>query len=415
MKTGAPAGRSPRRALLACAAGMQGTAAATALRRAGVEVIRAGCGPDAAAQLSQGPPDMVLLDWSLGPPGADALCRLLREEEGPEDYAYVLMLVPAGERAAAQAALAAGADDILAVPFEAVELQARVSAGLRLLDMADRVRASKREVEAALAQLRSAQAAMEADLSEARRLQQGLIGPRRVNLGAVTVSLLLRPAGHVGGDLVGLFPINGHRIATYAVDVCGSGVAAALLAARVAAHLSPGSGENLALRLDEHDLYDARPPVEVARLFNRLMLEEVAGDSYFTMVYVDLDTLSGRGRLVQAGHPHPMLQHPDGRIEVLGRGGLPVGVLPQADWEEVGFVLEPGARLFLGSDGITDAVNPEGVQLGEEGLTAILRTNTFLSGEPLLESLCWSVAQFTRGQGKDDISAVLLEREAPPP
>src|SRR5699024_4620799 len=139
------------------------------------------------------------------------------------------------------------------------------------------------------------------------------------------------------------------------------------LAARVAAHLSAGAGENLALRLDEHDLYDARPPVEVVRLFNRLMLEEVAGDVFFTMIYVDLDTLTGRGRLVQAGHPHPMLQRADGRIEVLGHGGLPVGVLDEADWEEVGFVLEPGARLFLSSDGITDALDPGGAQLGEEG------------------------------------------------
>ena len=48
----------------------------------------------------------------------------------------------------------------------------------------------------------------------------------------------------------------------------------------------------------------------------------------------------------------------------------------------------------------------------DEGLEAILRTNRLVSGTPFLESLCWSVGQFTQGLHIDDISAILIEREA---
>ena len=116
-------------------------------------------------------------------------------------------------------------------------------------------------------------------------------------------------------------------------------------------------------------------------------------------------------RLVQAGHPHPLLQRADGSVETLGRGGMPIGLLRDAVFEEVTLKLEPGDRLFITSDGITEASDPEGTLLDQEGLEAILRTNAFLRGTPMLESLCWSVAQFTRGERLDDISAVLIERD----
>lgn len=71
--------------------------------------------------------------------------------------------------------------------------------------------------------------------------------------------------------------------------------------------------------------------------------------------------------------------------------------------------LEPGDRLLITSDGVTEAASPNGVLLGDEGLEAILRTNAFLSGHGFLESMAWSVSEYSRGERLDDVSAVLIE------
>ena len=251
---------------------------------------------------------------------------------------------------------------------------------------------------------------MDRDLREAQRLQQGLVRERHGVFGDFDLSLLMRPAGHIGGDLVGFFPINARRVGMFALDVAGHGVAAALLSARLAALLSGATDHNLALRITDLGLYDARPPVEILQHLNMLMIEELRIDSYFTMVYADLDFLSGELRLVQAGHPYPMLQRADGRLERIGGGGLPVGVFANAEYEEIRLTLDPGDRLLIASDGLTEAENSRGEPLGDEGLQAILRTNAWLHGDALLESICWSAANYAGGQRNDDISVVLIER-----
>ena len=138
-------------------------------------------------------------------------------------------------------------------------------------------------------------------------------------------------------------------------------------------------------------------------------------DAYLTMIYARLDLQTHRLQLVQAGHPHPFLQRADGRIERIGRGGLPVGVLEGARYDEIEVVLEAGDRMLIVSDGITDAAGARGELLGEEGLRAILQLNAPLTGHALLESMCWSVAAFASGERADDLSAVLIEHLAPAP
>lgn len=401
-----------RRVLLAAAPGPARQKLARQLRAQGLVVIQAGTAEEARFAAADRP-DFVLCDGTVPRLTMQQLCLDCRGLWGDESYAYILAIVQPDCPEVA-GVLAAGADDVLTAPVVPVQLTARLAAGQRFLDLAERLQHSTRVMAETLARLQEVQAATDADLTEARRLQEGLLGARNARFAQVEASLLLRPAGHVGGDLVGFFPINARRVAFYAIDVSGNGVAAALLTARLHAHLSVIGGENIALRLDENDLYDARRPAEVAQRFNHLMLEEVATETYFTMVYVDLDVVTGRGLLVQAGHPHPLLQHADGSVEVLGSGGLPIGLIPDAGWEEVAFQLAPGARLFIGSDGITEAENPTGLMLSQEGLVAVLRTNAFLRGPPVLESLCWSVAQFTQGARTDDISAVLIERDPLP-
>lgn len=400
--------RSSRLVLLVDDSRAQRRTLAVQLIRAGYHVIEASTGDEAMAICIERRPDIVISDWMM--PGQSGLdfCRNFRDMRA-DNYGYFILLTSRDDKKDIAAGLRAGADEFLTKPVSGAELLARLAASERILKMEQSLRKTNAQLNETLTQLRETQASIERDLREARNLQQSLVRERHGRFGEFDLSLLMRPAGHIGGDLVGFFPINARRVGLFALDVSGHGVAAALLSARLAALLSGATDHNIALRVTELGLYDARAPVEILHELNALMLSELRTDSYFTMVYADLDFLSGELRLVQAGHPYPVLQRADGTIERIGRGGLPVGVFAHAEYEELQLTLRPGDRLFITSDGLTETENGRGETLGDEGLQAILRTNALLRGDALLESICWSAAHYGNGRRNDDVSAVLIE------
>jgi sigma-B regulation protein RsbU (phosphoserine phosphatase) len=158
----------------------------------------------------------------------------------------------------------------------------------------------------------------------------------------------------------------------------------------------------------------AHPPADVAARLNRISLAEMATDTYFTMVYAEIDLATGAVRLVQAGHPHPLVQRRGGRVEQVGAGGVPIGLIEEAPFTEVGLSLAPGDRLLLISDGITECENRAGQMLEEPGLERIVIRNAGLSGQGFLEALTWDLATHADSEEfGDDISAVLFEYGGP--
>lgn len=396
-----------RRVLLVEDSAAQRRLLAILLERQGYDVFEADRGDAALKTCRNLQPDLVLADWLLVDMTGIDLCRRFRELPR-ENYGYFVLLTSNSADNDIVAAIQAGADDFLAKPVAAQELMGRVSAGERIMRIEEELRASNAQLKSALDRLKQTQEALDRDLREARKLQQGLVRERSGRFGQFDVSLLLRPAGHIGGDLVGFFPISSDRIGFYALDVAGHGVTAALLTAQLSVHLSGSTDQNVALRGAQAGV-DAVSPLDLAHFFNNMMIEEMSTDSYFTMVYGDLNHASGELRMVQAGHPHPVLQRADGAVVKLGRGGMPIGVFEQPLFDEIVTIMAPGDRLLVMSDGITEASAPGGQQLGDDGVEAIMRTNAFLHGHAFLESMAWSISNYCRGERPDDMSAIMIE------
>ena len=226
--------------------------------------------------------------------------------------------------------LAAGADDFLSKPIDRNELQARIAAGERLIAMQRSVVDKNRLLEATLGQLQSLYDGIARDLIEARRLQQSLVPERFCTYPEGDVSLLLRPSGHVGGDLVGTFLADDGQLGLYSIDVSGHGIASALLTARLAGYFSGSTpAHNIALIPTEDGGHTIRPPEDICHGLNALTIGDMETELYFTMLFARCDLATGEIEIVQAGHPNPMIQRKGGTIEFPGDGGMPIGLIEE--------------------------------------------------------------------------------------
>ena len=382
------------------------------LRRWGFEVEQATSGPEALELIARRAPDFILSDWMM--PGMDGLelCRRFRSGSG-EDYGYFILLTSKSEKGAIVAGLDAGADDFLSKPINADELRARMNAGARILAMQRELSDKNRVISDALAELQTLYNGIEQDLKQARSIQQSLVPERSRDFGGASVSLLLKPCGHVGGDLVGMFSPGDSRIGFYNIDVSGHGITSALVTARVAGYLSSAFPEqNLAIETRFDRFLALRDPARVADLLNQRLASDPGVSEYLTMVFATFDWVTGHLKLVQAGHPPPLLMRADGTQTFLGDGGLPIGLIPEARYEQHDIWLQPGDRLLLYSDGFTESVLPDGTMLEQEGLQSLVGSVLAArEGTDFLDDLYWTLCATRAAQAdsEDDVSAALLQ------
>ena len=237
---------------------------------------------------------------------------------------------------------------------------------------------------------------MEEELNVARTIQTGLL-PRELPtegwFRAVGSSIASR---QVGGDYFDVRQINPDLFACVITDVSGKGVSAALLAALLQGAFVFAS--EAAIQIDD-----------VMSRVNRFLYERARGEKYATVVYCTVSR-SGELRWANAGHPKPLLVRANAEPQPLESTGLPIGMMDIATYDAKSIQLEPGDKIVLFSDGVTEASNTQGESFDKRRMQEVLRTYASASCAELHAKLLDALKKFSDGdEEEDDITMLVLE------
>jgi phosphoserine phosphatase RsbU/P len=243
------------------------------------------------------------------------------------------------------------------------------------------------------------------EIEIAREVQERLFPQHVPQIPGLSLAGTCRPALGVGGDYYDLIPLDDGRLGLAIGDVSGKGISAALLMASLRASLR-------GMTLDG--------PSDLSRVMqriNRLVYEASTINRYATFFFATYNPANQELRYVNAGHNPPMLLRSGAAEPVrLEAGGVVVGLLPQAAYEEQALMLSPGDLLIAYTDGISEAMTAADEEWGEERmLTAARQAERNASAEEILRTIFRAADQFTAGaEQHDDMTLLIMKLSSRP-
>ena len=383
------------------------------LQRSLLETLLSGWGYDVtcvdnglrAWELLQGEArfSVLITDWVMPELDGVALCRKLRSE--PRDPYLPVILISSREGSEDMIqALNSGADAFLKKPIEPGQLLAQIHVAERILKLEARLAEQVRE-------LRVVNARLESGLTAASAVQSSLLPEVSPKIHGVDFEWSYEACESLGGDMFNIFRLDERRVGMYVLDVSGHGPSAALQSVTLSHVLTPFDQQGGILKRisGRSGRYEVTSPVEVARRLNReFPLIERSGQ-FFTFLYGILDVETRVVRYVKAGHPGPIVVSRDGVRCLEKGGGIPIGILPDAEYEEEQVELAPGDSLVFYTDGVLETLS---TQREVFGLDRVIRSIAESGGgiSERLRALRLNLAAFGRGEPRrDDVTFVGLE------
>lgn len=255
---------------------------------------------------------------------------------------------------------------------------------------------------------------LKADLSAAGRVQRALLPQTAPRLNEAEVGWMFTACSHVAGDMFNVFALDESHLGVWVLDVSGHGVPAALLSVSVSRVLHPNARQGGLLRrakLGAPGASELVAPAQVARELNRRFPQSNVAGLYFTLLYGILDTDRGEFTFVRCGHPAPIrIASRELKVhEVESEGCLPVGIFENCEFHDETVKLEPGDRLILYTDGVTECSGADGSDFGDDRLLEVLGRQKSHDSSALMESLKAELALFASGsRQRDDQTAVCI-------
>ena len=349
---------------------------------------------------------MVITDWMMPELDGVELLKRIRSSH-TSGYVYIMMLTAKQQKNDLLEAMEAGADDFLTKPFDKDELRVRLRAGERIIELEKNLARRNRE-------LKTVNERMKQDLEAASSIQRSLLPAKTPDIPGFNFAWKFKPCDELAGDSLNIFALEDQHVGLYVLDVSGHGVSAALLSVTLSRLLSPTSDQSTLVKQQLKDSagFSLVSPAQVAEQLNRQFKLDTRTGQFFTILYSILNIKTGELRYVSAGHPSIALLSRNTDPSLLENPGFPIGFIETAEYDENLIRLKPGDRLYMYSDGITEAKNTRKELFSEKRLIEVLHKNFFLPLDESLSALLMSLEKWNgTGEYEDDITILAIEME----
>ena len=281
--------------------------------------------------------------------------------------------------------------------------QLKIRTGDEIENLAVSVRQMEREINTYIDDLTRVTAERErigAELDVARNIQASMLPcifppfPQRKEF---SIFATMDPAKEVGGDFYDFFLVDDDHLALVMADVSGKGVPAAMFMV-------------IAKTLLKNAAQTGASPKEVLEKVNDQLCENNDAEMFVTVWLGILDLVTGRMTYCSAGHNPPVVVRRGSRPELLrSKAFLVMGAKETAKYGSFEVDLEPGDRILLYTDGITEANDDYNGFYGTDRLMDVMAGNGDMTPEGQIESVSADVAEFTNGAEQfDDMTMLLL-------
>jgi len=237
---------------------------------------------------------------------------------------------------------------------------------------------------------------IEDELKIAREIQRGLQPASLPSTGWIRAAGSSVSSTQVGGDYFDVRAVAPDVWTAVVADVSGKGVSSALLASLLQGTFLMASG----------DASHMGP--RMARL-NEFLLDKTHGEKYATIFYCILHA-DGTLHYTNAGHCAPFVVSPDGRLRTIQTNALPVGMMEGVTFDVAQLKLNPGEKMVIYSDGLTEAEGSDGSFFDVSRLRDCLRDNARQNASGIHDALLRAVDEFAEGGSlRDDVTVLVVE------
>jgi sigma-B regulation protein RsbU (phosphoserine phosphatase) len=237
---------------------------------------------------------------------------------------------------------------------------------------------------------------LERDLAMAREVQMRLLPPCCPVMESAEIAAKYSPAHAIGGDMYDFLQYGGGAVGIAVGDVSGKGAPAALFAALVGGMLRSMTGLEPS-------------PAQMLTEINSSLNERQIDSQFMSLLYAVWDEQNGIMQIASSGQPQPIYCH-HGKTQVVEVSGLPLGLFPDAEYDEVTLHPHPGDVFVLFSDGITDAVNHHDQQFGRHRVEEVVRLKHERSADELVTAIFDAVKLHSAGvRAFDDETVVVIK------
>jgi sigma-B regulation protein RsbU (phosphoserine phosphatase) len=351
------------------------------LETTGCKLLVAKNGETALSIAQKAAPDLILLDIMM--PGIDGfeVCRRLKDNPDTASIPVIFLSALTDTKDKVQG-LKLGAVDYVSKPFQPDEVIARVNTHLTIHRL-------KQEVE-------KKKDALEGELEVVSKVQRRLLPKKLPEIASLKLAVHYETSLYAGGDYYDITRISDNQWGFLVADAEGHSAPAAVMMAMTCALFRSYP----------------EPPAEPGELlfFLNQHLCKVADPSFVTALYVVYDADRRRLKVARAGHPPPMIYRSAEKkaIEHPCSGVFPMGVDPYGQVPVTEADLQPGDRILMYTDGISERFSKDGNTYGEERLLRQLEVDGNIQPEELLTAIMKDVDDFAAGRPADDDQALLL-------